>query len=296
MDTIDGMRTFAAVAAEGSFTAAARRLNMTTKLTSKYVRQLEERLGAQLFNRTTRSVVLTDLGRAYVDRCRLLLDQFDELQSIVQERQSDLAGTIRMTASTSFGSTNLIAALGPFKAAHPNVSIDLHLTDQRVSVIEDGFDLAIRFGELEDSSLIARRLRDMRYVICAAPDYLARHGSPAHPDALATHDCLVPTWAVDPQNWRFRVDGEIHVVRVSGQFRSNSPRAIAEMAAAGLGLGRSPLYVVEPFLSEGRLELLLEDFEPRPYGLYAVYPPNRHLTARVRALIDHLAETLKEST
>ncbi len=294
MDTIAGMRTFAAVATDGSFTSAARRLNMTTKLASKYVRQLEERLGAQLLNRTTRSVVLTDVGRAYFERCQLLLDQFEELESVVQERQSELAGSIRMTAPTSFGSTNLVAAIRPFMATHPKVAVDLHLTDQRVSVVDDGFDLAIRLGELQDSALIARKLKDMRRIICASPEYLDRFGEPDHPDALATHNCLIPTWTADPFNWRFRIDGKDSTVRVSGSFHANSPRAIAEMAHGGMGLGQCPHYVIKPFIETGQLRPLLTAFEAPQYGVYAVYPPNRHLTARVRALIDHLADVLRK--
>ncbi len=294
MDTIEGMRTFAAVATEGSFTAAAKRLGITTKLTSKYVRQLEERLGAQLFNRTTRSVVLTDVGRAYLDRCRPLLDQFDELEAVVQDRQSELAGPIRMTAPTGFGSVNLISALGPFLAEHPKVTVDLHLTDQRVAVVEEGFDLAIRIATLQDSTLIARKLKDMRLVVCASPDYLKRHGEPTHPSALATHNCIIPEAQIEPSNWRFRVNGEDVAVRVSGSFHANAPRAVAEMAAQGLGIGRCPLYAMEHFLATGALKTLFEEYETIELGLYALYPPNRHLTARVRALIDHLVGFFRE--
>ena len=294
MDTIQGMHTFVAVATEGSFTGAARRLNMTTKLASKYVRQLEQRLGAQLFNRTTRSVVLTDTGRAYLERCRPLLEQFDELEAVVQERQSELAGPIRMTAPTAFGSSNLITALKPFLVAHPGVTVDLHLNDRRVAVIEEGFDLAFRFGALEDSTLMARKLLAMRVVVCAAPDYLDRHGTPAHPRALATHNCLIQKTSVDPLNWRFRIDGEDVTVRVSGSFQADAPRAVAEMAAGGLGIGCVPHYVTVPFLADGSLKLLFEDCEATAFGLYALYPPNRHLTARVRALIDHLVEAFRQ--
>ena len=289
MDTIDGMRTFAAVAQEGSFTGAARRLNMTTKLASKYVGQLEERLNAQLFNRTTRSVALTDVGRAYLERCRPLLDQFDELEAVVQERQSELAGPIRMTAPTGFGSVNLIGALAPFQKEHPNVSIELHLNDRHASIIEEGFDVAIRIGALRDSSLIARRLAWMRVCVVAAPDYLERAGTPNHPNALSSHNCLVNHAIQDSFHWRFHMDGEEIRVPVSGTFQADAPRAAAEMAAAGLGITICPYYAIEPFLKRGALQILFPHHEAVRFGLYAVYPPNRHLTARVRGLIDHLA-------
>ena len=289
MDTIDGMRTFAAVAQERSFTAAARRLNMTTKLASKYVGQLEQRLGAQLFNRTTRSVTLTDVGRAYLERCRPLLDQFDELEAVVQERQSELAGPIRMTAPTGFGSVNLVEALAPFLDQNPKVSIDLHLNDRHASIIDEGFDMAIRIGELRDSSLIARRLQWMRVCVVASPRYLEKHGTPHHPTALETHNCLLNQAHRDPFHWRFTIDGEELRVPITGRFQADAPRATAEMAAAGLGITICPYYAIKPFVDRGDLQILFPDHEATRFGLYAVYPPNRHLTARVRGLIDHLA-------
>ncbi len=289
MDTIDGMRTFAAVAQEGSFTKAARRLNMTTKLASKYVGQLEERLRAQLFNRTTRSVILTDVGRAYLERCQPLLDQFDELEAVVQERQSELAGPIRMTAPTGFGSVNLIEALAPFQKEHPKVSIELNLNDRHASIIEDGYDMAIRIGALQDSSLIARRLAWMRVCIVAAPDYLERYGTPDHPNALSTHNCLVNHAIRNSFQWRFKVGEDELRVPVSGSFQADAPRAAAEMAAAGLGITICPFYAIEPFVKRGTLRILFAEHEAIRFGLYAVYPPNRHLTARVRGLLDHLA-------
>lgn len=293
MDTIDGMRTFASVAAQQSFTAGAKRLGMSTKLASKYVRQLEERLNAQLFNRTTRNVTLTETGQAYLERCLPILDQLDELEGLVQARQSELAGVIRLTAPTGYGGNQLVEALRPFQLENPNVSIDLHLSDQQVALVEEGFDLAIRFGNMADSSLIARQLKTMRVVTVASPDYLARNGVPRQPHALATHNCLLAKFSREPLNWRFRENDKPVSIRVNGSFTANAPRAIARMAAGGLGIGQGPLYAMQPFLDTGALELLFEDHEIEGIGLYAVYPPSRHLTARIRALIDHLALALK---
>lgn len=293
MDTIEGMKVLVAVAQQGSFTQGARRLGISTRLASKYVQQLEERLDAQFFNRTTRSVTLTETGQAYYDRCLPVLEQFDELEDLVQRRQSELAGTIRITAPTGFGANQLVRALTPFQQAHPKVAIDLHLSDHHVAVVDQGFDLAIRFGALKDSTLVARKLRDMRIICCAAPSYLQHHGTPTHPAALATHNCLVPTSSGVQDTWEFRVDGAILSVPVTGTFRANSPLAVANMAAQGLGIGRIPLYTAEPFLASGQLQILFEAEEARIIGLYAVYPPSRHLTARIRALIDHLAEALR---
>lgn len=289
MDTIEGMRTFVAVAGQESFTGGAKRLGISTKLASKYIAQLEERLGAQLFHRTTRSVTLTDTGRAYLQRCVPVLDQIDEMEDVVQDRQSELAGPIRITAPTGFGSRELVEAIGPFQRAHPKVLVDMRLSDQYVAIIDEGIDLAIRFGALRDSSLVARKLMDMRLLVVASPGYLAEHGEPAHPQALATHNCLLPLTAADANNWKFRIDGEQIAIAVDGSFKANSPRAIVHMAAAGLGIGRCPHYPAKQLLETGALKILFEDQEPAPTGLYAVYPPSRHLTARIRALIDHLA-------
>ncbi|MGP1255608.1 MAG: LysR family transcriptional regulator [Kiloniellales bacterium] len=290
MDTLQGMRTFAAVAARGSFTGGAKRLGISTKLASKYVRQLEERLGAQLFHRTTRSVTLTETGEVYYQRCQPLLDQFDELEGLVQTRQSDLAGPIRLTAPTGFGSNQLVRALKPFLAHHPKVAVELHLSDHHVSLVDQGFDLAIRFGALKDSSLVARKLMDMRIVCCASPDYLKANGTPGEPAALADHNCLLQASAGPSDQWEFRLDGQIQAVAVRGNFRANSPRAVAQMASDGLGIARMPLYTAEPFIESGHLRLLFEAQEAKVIGLYAVYPPGRHLTARIRAVIDHLTD------
>jgi DNA-binding transcriptional LysR family regulator len=288
MDTIKCMETFVAVAANKSFTEGAKQLSISAKLASKYVQKLEAKLGAQLFYRTTRSVTLTDTGQAYFERCVPLLDQFDELEGMVQQRQSDLAGPIRITAPTGFGSKELVKVISAFQVLHPKVTIDLHLADHVVSIVEAGFDLAIRFGQLEDSTLIARKLLDMRFVVVAAPSYLLAHGTPTHPSELVAYNCLLQMTVKDPVHWNFRIDNEIHTYKVSGSFNANSPRAITHFALEGLGIARAPLYVVTPYLESGELQILFEQEETSGIALNVVYPPNRHLTARIRAFIDHL--------
>lgn len=293
MDKIETMRAFLFVAQEESFTGAGRRLGISTKLVSKYVQQLEDRLQSRLFNRTTRSVSLTDVGTAYLERCRPIVDQVDELDALVRERQTTLAGPIRITAPTAFGSTRLTQALIPFAQSHPSVEIDLKLSDNRISLIEEGFDLAVRVGVLRDSTLVVKKLSDMPLIVCASPDYLNKHGRPTDPQTLATHACLIDENQSDANAWKFHADENELVVKVQGAFRANSPSAIAQMAIGGLGVARSPRYVVEEALDDGRLEHVLPDFTADQFGLYALYPPNRHLTRRVRTLIDHLAKELR---
>lgn len=295
MDTIDGMRTFLAVARKQSFTGGAKTLGMSSKLASKYIGQLEAKLGAQLFNRTTRSVALTPTGEAYLRRCAAIVEQIEELEDIVQARHSEHAGNIKISASTGFGSERLIHALKPFQLKYPNVGIDLHLSDNRIAIIEEGFDLAIRFGDLEDSSLMARKLFDIRVVIVASPEYLTRHGEPKAPQALSTHECIVPKFSTTAPHWPFMVNGKEISVTINGLHKANSPRAVAHMSAGGIGITRVPIYVAEPFLETGQLKILFENYEPTTIPLYAVYPNNRHLTARIRALIDHLANYFSTS-
>jgi DNA-binding transcriptional LysR family regulator len=292
MDTIDSMRIFVAVAGQKSFTAGAKQLGISTNLASKHVRQLEARLGAQLIHRTTRRVTLSDTGLAYFERCVFIIDQFDELEGLVQERQSELAGPIRITAPTGFGSRELVEAIRPFQITHPKVSINLHLSDQHVDILDEGFDLAIRFGPLQNSTLIARKLLTMRLVVFASPEYINTHGEPLHPSDLSTHNCLLQSSSADPEHWAFTVAGTEQKYRVNGSFTANSPRAVAHMAVGGLGIGRCPLYTVEPFLKSGELVLLFDDKMVSVFNLYAVYPSARHLTARIRKLIDHLVTAL----
>ncbi|WP_339900639.1 LysR family transcriptional regulator [Paraglaciecola polaris] len=294
MDTLDGMRTLVAVARQKSFTGGAKQLGISTKLASKYIGQLESKHAALLFHRTTRSVTLTDTGRAYFERCVPLLEQIDELDDVIQHRQASLSGTIRLTAPTAFGSTKLVDALAPFLQLHPNIRVELSLSDQHVAIIDEGVDVAIRFGQLQDSTLIAKRLMRMRIVAFASPEYLARHGKPSHPSALATHNCLLQKSQVDPDNWKFKVDGQLVIVNVQGTFASNSPRAVTQMASQGLGIGMGPKYVTEPYVKDGSLQLLFEDYEANELILNAVYASNRHIPARIRALLEHLAVAFKQ--
>ena len=290
MDTITGMQTFVAVAKQKSFTGGAKVLGISTKLASKYVAQLEKKLGAQLLHRTTRSVTLTETGVAYLERSVPILDQINELEGVIQAKQSELAGPIRIAAPTSFGSNELVHALQLFKQSHPRVAIDLQLSDQRVSIVEDGFDLALRFGDLEDSTLIARKLTDMKVVVFSSQDYLSKRGEPKHPDALSTHDCLVFSSSVDPSHWKFKMGRRTFAVPIKGSFRSNSPLARVNMALAGIGIGRVPVYIVEQYIKTGELKVLFDEFQAGDFALNAIYPPSRHLTSRIRALIDHLVE------
>jgi DNA-binding transcriptional LysR family regulator len=294
MDTINAMKAFAAVARHRSFTRGAIALGLSVKVASKYVAQLEAKLQVQLLTRTTRKVTLTEMGTAYLERCLPLLEQFDELESVVREKQSDLAGLIRINAPTPFGIGAIVPALATFQAMHPRVELDLQLVDHRVDIVEEGFDLTIRFGDLQDSTLMARKLAEMPRVICAAPEYFDNHTAPSHPLELSKHNCLLQESLQDVNHWQFKENGKTVSVRVAGKFRSNSLTAVTRMAAEGLGIARTTLFIAKPYIDSGQLKVLLNDYAEPPLEINAVYPQTKHLTVRVRALIDHLAATLSD--
>ncbi|MFS2318215.1 LysR substrate-binding domain-containing protein [Maricaulis sp. D1M11] len=292
MDMLQSNRTFLAVAEQGSFTAAAKRLNASTQLVSRQIRQLEEELGAQLLHRTTRSVSLTETGRAYLTDARDWLDQYEAMIAAVHSAQQALSGNIRLTAPTGFGLMRLAAHLADFQTLHPKIRLELDLSDRRVALVEEGFDLAIRVGTLTDSSLTMRKLTDMPNIVVAAPDYLKRHGEPRHPSALNTHNCLDNAGLVEPGYWRFQDQGKPLSIRVSGDFVGNQPRLLAEMARRGLGLARVPYYVANDAMASGALVEVLQDYALPPQSVYALYPSRRNLPPRIRVFLDYLAEHL----
>jgi DNA-binding transcriptional LysR family regulator len=291
MDVIDLMRTFVAVADGGSFTAAAERLGLSRALASKYVAQLEERLGQQLLHRTTRSVALTDDGRAYLEPCRRLLDDFDDLEISASVRSRAPSGRIRLTAPLIIGEIYLADMLAAFIGRYPQVSIDLVLTDRFVNLIDEGFDLAIRAGELDDSSLIARRLAVTRAMVCASPAYIERHGAPQTPQELAGHTCIVDMNMRNGARWPFLVDGRPLRVEVSGPLSVNSATATRRLVLAGRGIGHCPAFVVAEDLASGRLVRLLQPYETGDLAISALLPQSRFPSPRVRLLIDFLARS-----
>ena len=289
MDKIDRMRAFALVANNASFTIAAQRMGRSARLVSKYVADLENALGVQLLNRTTRSVSLTDAGATYLALCAPLLDGFDELEDRVRNEQASLRGVIHISAPTGFGALRLVPSLARFAEKHPNVELDLKFSDRRVSIVEEGLDLAVRIGPMRDSSLKVRQLGRMPLVVCASPAYLIHHGQPEHPKALATHECILDGNMTEPTVWRFSVNGQDEAVQVNGRFRMNAPAGSARLAISGAAIARCPAYTVADALRSGELVELFAENRVSPYVVAALFPQNRRLTTRVRALIDHLA-------
>jgi len=294
MDTIDGMRTFITVVSQGSFSAAAERLGMSPQLVSKYVGQLEERFGVQLLNRTTRSLNLTEDGQALYDRGTTLLEDFEALEGTIKARDGRPKGKLAVSAPVTFGESYLTRAIVDFGKEHSEVSVDLRLTDRVVNLVDEGFDVALRIGNLEDSSLIARRLGRVQLLPCASPAYLLENGFPNNPSELSHHECVVDLNQRTPYRWSYQREGGEHTsVTVSGRIAVNSARAAGHMAISGVGIALCPDFAVSDDILEGRLEVLFENYNFSTRGIYAVYPHNRHLAVKVRVFVDFLAEQLQ---
>ncbi|MDX1268495.1 MAG: LysR substrate-binding domain-containing protein [Oceanisphaera sp.] len=285
----DGIEECVAVAETRSFTRAAERLGSSVANISRQISRLEDRLDVQLFQRTTRSVTLTDDGRIYYNHCRALLDGLVEAEQAIGERLSEPTGRLRITAPLSYGERYIAPLIAGFTMHYPRVEIDLQLTNQRLDLIESGIDLAIRVGVLEDERLVARPLAHRAQFVCASPDYLARYGQPHTLAELKNHSCLLGTL----DHWRFTDQGERRDIRVTGRLRCNSGPALRDAALKGLGIVQLPDYYVKEDIQAGRLVTVLDAFAPAEEGVWALYPPNRHLSPKVRACIEWLGRGLK---
>jgi DNA-binding transcriptional LysR family regulator len=295
MDTLTRMRAFVDVVESEGFSAAARKKGRSKALLSKYVRELEDELGALLLNRTTRQFSMTETGHTYYQRASEIIREVDSLQEAVRETSSDVRGRIKITAPRSFADARTGQSLIDFCLAHPDIVMDIRLDDRFVDLVEEGFDLAIRITRLEDSSMIARRLAPSRVRLCASPALIERVGAPGRPEDLAGLPCIVDTNGRSRNNWRFvgPDSAPINVV-VKGPIEANSPMACRSAALSGLGFARLPDFVAASEIGSGRLVPLLEDFSPPDAGIYAVYPHRRYLPAKVRVFVDFLVQWFRD--
>ncbi len=280
------IRAFVQVFDAGGFSAAARQHGKSKALLSKYVTDLEDYLGVRLMNRTTRKLGLTEAGEAYYREASALLQQLDDLDATISDQTAEPRGLVRVSAPRNLGETTLAPAIFAFIAKNPMMSVDLRLEDRFVDLVEEGIDVALRITTLSDSSLIARKISDMRHVICGSPGLIARVGTPQSGEALRGMPCVLDTNIAS--SWRFIEYGQPISVPVTGQARVNSPVASLQAALAGLGFAVLPTYLADPHIAVGRLVRVLEDRMPEGPSLTAVYPHRRHLAGKVRALIDHL--------
>ena len=291
MDRLATMEAFVKVAETKSFSEAARRLRSSKSLVSRQISALEADLGVRLLQRTTRSLTLTEEGRAYHAEVTRILADIEVANAAVTQSKVAPRGRLRVSAPMSFGILHLAPILPRFLARFPEVELDLSLNDRYVDLIDEGFDLSIRVGRLAESSLVARRVAPFRMILCASPDYLGRHGTPKAPEALKQHQCLCySTNSLTPE-WRLqKPDGSPWPVQIAGHLHANNGDVLRVAAIEGAGIAYLPSFIVGADLQAATLVSLMPEFVPQDAAIYAVYPNSRHLSPKVRAFIDFMLE------
>lgn len=293
MDRLTALRVFRNVVELGSFAAAARRLQLSPAAISKNVSELEAHLTVRLLNRTTRRISLTEAGAQYYERIVYLLDELQEADLSLGALQHRPSGTLRVSAPVTLTLTTLSKAIPRFLERNSAVSLDLRMDDRRVNVVEEGFDLAIRASDnLEDSSLVARKLMNLPHVVCGAPSYFDRASAPATPEDLKAHECVRFVLSGHPDAWEFQRGSRKVRVPVSGRYKVTSSLAVIDALRGGFGLSLVPWIYVREDLENGRLRTVLDDWTAVETAVYAIYPSKRHLVPKVRAFIDFLSEEL----
>ena len=295
MDRLAAMRTFVEIVDQGSLTAAAETLGRSQPAIVRTLAALEAHLGARLLRRTTRRMSLTPEGRDYLDRCRRILADIEDAESAVGEDESEPRGDLRITAPLQFGQLHVVPALADFLASYEKVQLDLLLVDRVVDLVDEGIDLALRIGPLADSSMIAIRVGELRRVVCASPALLDQTGVPEHPHALSELPCIRQQNLSQRSAWQFREAGRDFTLKVDGRFGCNQIAAAATACAEGVGFGQFLSYQVHQLISEKKLRRVLSAYEPEPLPVHLVYPGGRLVSARLRALINSLKESLRNS-
>ena len=291
MDRFRELEAFVAVVEAGSFVAAGEVLRVSKAAVSRTVLELEKRLGARLLQRTTRRLSITEAGRAYYDRSKQILAELDEADSAVGEVTGHAVGRLRINAPVSFGIRHLSGVWGAFMTRYPQVTLEIELSDRLVDVVDEGFDLVVRISRLHDSTLVHRKLASTRIIACASPAYLAAHGQPRHPDELAAHATIGYDYSSQGDVWQFTdADGATHEVPTRPRARANNGDTCRGLVLAGQGVTLMPDFMIGADLTAGRLAPVLPDYACAEIGIYAVYPSRKHLSVKVRALVDFLAE------
>ena len=293
-DRLDALTIFAAVAEQQSFAEAARHLSRSPASVTRAIAALEERLQIRLFNRTTRSVALTDAGARYLESCRRLLATYDELEAVNLGERAQPRGWINVTAPTMFGPLHVLPIVRTFLGEYPQVDVRLLLLDRVVSLVDEGLDLGVRIGQLPDSSLRAVRVGQVRRVVCAAPQYIAQHGLPMTPRDLGNHTVVACTSVTPiPDRWSFHGPSGVASVVVRPRLVVNTTAGAVDAAVDGLGFTCVRSYQAEPHMAAGRLQTVLTEYEPPPAPIHIVHPEGRHLPAKVRLFLDHAAGVLR---
>lgn len=289
MDKYTEMLVFSKAADMGSFSAAARDLDLTPSAVSKLITRLEDRLGARLFQRTTRKLSLTAEGHAFQDRCGAILQEIQQAEDAVMALHDRVTGTLRITTISAFARIQMIKLMPEFMASFPELRVELELSEREVDLVGEGVDVAIVLSDgLTDESLVARRLAINKRVICASPEYLSKHGTPTLPEDLMNHNCLTHSSIMHFNDWEFQTPNGIRAQRVKGNFHTNSASALHEAVKAGIGIARLASYVVQPSLEKGLVVPLLQEHAVDSSSIQLVYPHRRHLSNKVRVFTDFM--------
>ena len=289
---LDDRQVFVAVVRHGSFTAAARELELTTAAVSRRVKALEARLGVRLLNRTTRRLSLTDAGQQYYEDMSRLLLELQQTEERIAGLASEPSGSLRITAPLSFGMRYLGEVIANFHASYPAIRIELILDDTLRDIVSSGYDAAIRIGKLQDSTLVALRLGSFRQLVCASPEYLARHGEPRTPQELADHECLHYTNLESPRDWLFESGGKPLRVRTSGSFGANNGDVLCDAALHGMGIVYLPAFIADRYLQDGRLVTILGKYmDSTPLEMFALYPTRSFMPAALKLFLQALSES-----
>jgi DNA-binding transcriptional LysR family regulator len=283
-----GISEFVYVAEAESFTLAANKLAISTAQVSRQVTALEQRLNVKLLYRTTRKVSLTQEGSVFYQHCRAVLDGLEQAETAITSLQATPQGKIKLTASVTYGEQQILPLVNNFVSKHPDIEIIAQLSNQKIDLVDEGYDLAIRLGKLNDSTLMAKKLAKRTNFVCVAPSYLEKHGTPYTLSELNQHNCLLGT----RDYWRFNEGKKDKNIRVSGSVRVNSGYGLVDAALKGLGIVQLPDYYVNEYIEQGRLITLLDHYREPDEGIWAVYPHNRQLSAKIRLLVDYLVEQL----
>ena len=284
----EGISEFVYVAENESFTKASQKMAISTAQVSRQISALEKRLNIKLFYRTTRKVSLTEEGRVYYQHCRSVLDGLDAAERAITNLQSKPQGKIKLTAPVTYGEQQILPLVSDFMLQYADVEVSAFLSNQQVDLVEEGYDLAIRLGKLSDSTMMAKKLGKRTNYVCASPAYLEKYGIPHSLSELNKHSCLMGTL----DYWHFRDAGKERNIRVTGRLRYNSGFGLVDAAMKGLGIVQLPDYYVQDHLQTGDLVTLLDKYREPDEGIWAVYPQNRHLSPKIRLLVDFLATSL----
>lgn len=288
MNIWDGVCEFVAVAETESFTLASKKLRISVAQVSRQVSAIENRLQIKLFHRTTRKVSLTENGAVFYKHCRKVLDDLSEAEDIIASLHKKPSGKIRISAPVTYGEEVITPIINDFLLAYPDISIQLDLSNARADLLNDGYDLAIRLGELDDSRFIARKLTSRTVFVCASPEYLMKNGAPSTLKELKQHNCLVGT----ADHWHFQNRGKSEYIRVNGTLRCNSGHGLTNAALKGIGLIQLPHYYVQSYIDSGELTVLLEEYQRPDEGIWAIYPDRNYLPFKTNALINFLKDQL----